>query len=109
MRIKELLRERGMTAKELASQIGMSETGLSIAMSDNGNPPLNRLKQIAAALDVSVSDLFEPSTDFVAFVRNNGQTYTFDNKENLKDFVDELCGERKMPVHKNIRGKEYYQ
>lgn len=59
MRIKELLREKGITAKELASKIGMTETGLSIAMGDNGNPPLMRLEQIAAALGVPVTELFE--------------------------------------------------
>ena len=57
MRIKELLREKGITAKELASKIGMTETGLSIAMGDNGNPPLKRLEQIAAALGVPVTEL----------------------------------------------------
>ena len=31
MRVKELLKERGMTAKELAARLGMTETGLSIA------------------------------------------------------------------------------
>ena len=40
MRIKELLREKGITAKELAYKNRMmTETGLSIAMGDNGNPP----------------------------------------------------------------------
>ena len=59
MRIKELLREKGITAKELASKIGMTETGLSIAMEDNGNPPLKRLEQIATALGVPVTELFD--------------------------------------------------
>lgn len=59
MRIKELLREKGITSKELASKIGMTETGLSIAMGDNGNPPLKRLEQIATALGVPVTELFD--------------------------------------------------
>ncbi|WP_304183096.1 helix-turn-helix domain-containing protein [Phocaeicola plebeius] len=59
MRIKELLREKGITAKELASIIGMTETGLSIAMGENGNPPLKRLEQIATALGVPVTELFD--------------------------------------------------
>ena len=59
MRIKELLREKGITAKELASIIGMTETGLSIAMGENGNPPLKRLEQIASALGVPVTELFD--------------------------------------------------
>lgn len=60
MRVKELLKEKGMTAKELAGILGMTETGLSIAISDKGNPPLKRLEEIAAALGVSVPELFAP-------------------------------------------------
>ena len=59
MRVKEILKERGITAKELAATIGMTETGLSIAISEKGNPPLKRLQEIAAALDVS-AELFAP-------------------------------------------------
>ena len=65
MRIKELLREKGITAKELASKIGMTETGLSIAMGENGNPPLKRLEQIATALGVPVTELFDKPKDGV--------------------------------------------
>ena len=56
IQIKELLKRRGMTAKELASKIGISEGALSKSLS--GNPTLERLEQIAAALGVEVSELF---------------------------------------------------
>jgi len=59
MRIKELLKEKGITAKELALKLGMTETGFSIAISDKGNPPLKRLQEIANALNVPLSDLFD--------------------------------------------------
>lgn len=58
MRIKEILKEKGMTAKELASKLGMTETGLGIAISEKGNPPLKRLQEIADALNVPFTDLF---------------------------------------------------
>lgn len=63
MRVKELLKEKGMTAKELAARLGMTETGLSIAISDKGNPPLKRVEEIAAALGVEVTELFAPKGD----------------------------------------------
>ncbi len=67
MRVKELLKERGMAAKELAAKLGMTETGLSIAISDKGNPPLQRLQQIATALEVPIVDLFDtPGGDTVS-------------------------------------------
>ena len=63
MRVKELLKERGMTAKELAARLGMTETGLSIAIGDNGNPPLKRLQEIADILGVEVPELFAASKE----------------------------------------------
>jgi transcriptional regulator with XRE-family HTH domain len=59
MRIKEILKERGISQKEFASKLGMSEVGFSIAISEKGNPPINKIKEIAAALDVPVAELFE--------------------------------------------------
>ena len=62
MRVKEILKEKGMTAKELAARLGMTETGLSIAIGDNGNPPLKRLQEIASILDV---ELFTPKSNTI--------------------------------------------
>ena len=39
MRVKELLKERGMTAKELAARLGMTETGLSIFKNKKSGAP----------------------------------------------------------------------
>ena len=59
MRVKEILKKKGITARELAAKLGMTETGLSIAIGEKGNPPLKRLQEVASALNVSVSELFE--------------------------------------------------
>lgn len=62
MRIKELLKQKGITAKELAAKLSLSEGALSQSL--NGNPTLERLTQIASALGVSVAELFEtPAED----------------------------------------------
>jgi len=57
MRVKDLLKEKGVTAKELAARLNLSEGALSQSL--NGNPTLERLNQIAAALGVSVAELFD--------------------------------------------------
>lgn len=54
--VKEILKRKGMTAKELAAKLGISEGALSKSLS--GNPTLERIEQIASALGVPVSDLF---------------------------------------------------
>lgn len=56
MRIKEVLKEKGVTAKELAVRIGVSQPAMSFAI--NGNPTAETLTKIASALGVSVGDLF---------------------------------------------------
>lgn len=58
MRIKDILKERGMTIGELAKRAGMHQPEISRAM--NGNPTVATLTKIAAALGVSVGDLFAP-------------------------------------------------
>lgn len=58
LRIKEILKAKGMTAKDLAAKIGISEGALSLAI--NGNPTVETLDKIAVALGVEVSELFTP-------------------------------------------------
>lgn len=59
MRVKEILKEKGITAKELANRLSLSEGALSQSL--NGNPTLERLRQIADALEVPITELFAAS------------------------------------------------
>lgn len=65
MRVKDILKEKGMTAKALAAQIGISEGALSQQLAENSNPSLRTLEKIASALGVSVGELFEPRGNFI--------------------------------------------
>ena len=58
-RIKELCREKGMTISAIAEQIGTTQTSLSRALGDNGNPTLETLDKIANGLNVHITELFE--------------------------------------------------
>lgn len=60
-RIKELCREKGVTISSVAEQIGTTQTSLSRALGDNGNPTLETLEKIANALNVEVTELFAQS------------------------------------------------
>ena len=57
MRIKEVIREKGLSIKDVAEKIGISSPSLSAAI--NGNPTKDTLEKIASALDVPISELFE--------------------------------------------------
>lgn len=57
-RIKELLKERGMTMSELASIIGTTQTSISRMLGESGNPTYDTLLRISDALGVGISELF---------------------------------------------------
>ena len=55
-RIKEILKEKGLTQKFLADALGVSTNSISMTLS--GNPTLGTLQKIAEALGVPLSELF---------------------------------------------------
>lgn len=89
-RIAEILKSKGMTQTELAEKIGISRVGLSKAI--NGNTTITTLRKIAAALGVDIVELFAKKGDFVAFVRRNGETHTFDTEKDLIEYTETLKG-----------------
>lgn len=58
MRIKEILKEKGITGTELAKQLGVTQGAFSQYISANGNPSLKTLQKIATALNVPITELF---------------------------------------------------
>lgn len=56
LRIKEILKQQGKTMQDLADMIGINRVNLSNSL--NGNPTLERLKQVADFLNVDIKDLF---------------------------------------------------
>ena len=57
LRIKEVIKEKGMTVNSLAEKMRINRVGLRNHI--NGNPSVEVLERIAAALDVPVTELFE--------------------------------------------------
>lgn len=76
MRVKELLKQKGMTAKELAAKLGISEGALSQSIKDGANPNLQTISKIASALGVSVSDLFAAPKEGVIHCPHCGKSIT---------------------------------
>ena len=71
-RIKELLKERGLTISNLAEQIGTTHTSLSRGLGENGNPTYETLSKISKVLSVDISVLFK-STGFSITCPNCGK------------------------------------
>lgn len=55
-KIKELLKEKGMSQKELAEKLGMTEVGVSKMV--NGTTSKSTMKKVADILGVEVGDLY---------------------------------------------------
>ena len=69
--IKNLCKLHGITQKELAERIGITNSALNISLSKN-NPQLSTLTNIAEALGVSVSQLLA-SPDELELLTGQGQ------------------------------------
>ena len=62
LRIKEVIKEKGMTITELADKMGINRVNLSNMV--NGNPTVETLNRIADAIGCPVTELFvQPKKD----------------------------------------------
>lgn len=61
LRIKDILKDKGITQVELAEKMGISQVGLNRMI--NGNPTVETLIKISEALDVDIRELFVPTKE----------------------------------------------
>ena len=87
LRIKEILKAKGMTAKQLAESMGKTPQYLNNIINGGKGASLNTLQEVAKALDMPISSLF-------ADYETNRTNYVICPK----------CGER-IPVEISIREK----
>lgn len=59
LRIKEVLKEKGMLHKELAEKLGVTDIALRASL--KGNPTIGTLEKVANVLGVDVLELFAPT------------------------------------------------
>lgn len=60
-RLKTVLTEIGMTQKELAEKLSVTEHTISRICTNDTQPSLKRLKQIALILEIDIRDLIVPT------------------------------------------------
>ena len=63
LRLKEILRQKGISGKSLAETVAITETSLSRIINGDQQPRFELLLQIAEALDVDIRDLFIPTKE----------------------------------------------
>lgn len=86
LRIKEILRGQNKTMQDLADMIGINRVNLSNSL--NGNPTLDRLKQVADCLNVDLKDLFKENkkagVEVFGVVRINNDIQVIDSFHSLE-------------------------
>lgn len=63
LRLKEVLKEKGFTSKDLSEKVGISKTSISQIITENQQPRFELLLQIAKVLNVDVRELFNPTKE----------------------------------------------
>lgn len=92
-KIKEILKERGMTMQQLSEELGIHRTNLFTSLS--GNPTLSRLEEIAKILDVKVTDLFKEDEGvkekkLMGFVEFDGEIFRINAVEDLEEVLNKV-------------------
>ena len=91
LRVKEILKERGMKMYELAKKMDIAPESLTRAL--QRNPQYSTLKTIADTLGVSVRDLFKDESTSVAdeemkgCIFHKGEMFTFNTRQELEVFL----------------------
>ena len=66
LRIKELLKIKGLTTASLADNVGITRPNMSNIVNGKNDPSIPTLEKIAVTLGVSIPELFEqPQTDII--------------------------------------------
>ena len=88
LRVKEILKSRGLTQKDLAIKMNIAEISLSRSL--RGKPTFETLEKIATALDVQVWELVTASTtgEINGFVEYRGAIYKIQSREDLQQLND---------------------
>ena len=91
LRVKEILKERGMKMYELAEQMNIAPEALTRAL--QRNPQYSTLKTIADTLGVSVRDLFKgddtqaSNNEMRGCIFYGGEMYTFNSRKEIEKFL----------------------
>ena len=87
MRIKEIIKEKGLTVAEVAARMGVTSPSLSRAI--NGNTTVEMLNRIATALNVPVASLLDVESELYGLVIFKGKTYKIDSDQALQAFLND--------------------
>lgn len=96
--LKEILKEKGITAKAFAARMDVSEVAISNIVRGKNYPTYDLLEKMANELEVKMSTLLgeEPliinntKDDFASYIRYKGIHFVADNLEEFFKQVEEI-------------------
>lgn len=90
LRIKEVIKEKGLTVQTLAERMGINRVGLSNHI--NGNPSVAVLEKIAIALDVPIQDLFkkENGININGYIEFRDEIYKIHSLDDFEQLYDKI-------------------
>ncbi|WP_430412865.1 helix-turn-helix domain-containing protein [Kordia sp.] len=91
LRVKEILKEKGIKGKELAVKVGISETAMSNIVKGQSLPRQEVLLKIADTLNVDIRQLFNTTKGnslLNGFVEYQNEVYRISTKKDLENLLD---------------------
>ncbi|WP_353122681.1 helix-turn-helix domain-containing protein [Dysgonomonas capnocytophagoides] len=86
-RIKEILKEKGLTMEQLSERLGI--TRITLTRNINGNPTIDTLQKIAKELNVDFLELFATTskTELTALIEYKNDFYKAETIEELEKII----------------------
>ena len=86
LRIKEILRERGISIVEFAEKLGIERQNVYKTFT---KPTWQRLEQCSEILNIPISEFFEKdNSEINGFIEYKGAIYRITNLESFQNLVD---------------------
>lgn len=90
--IRETLKEKGISIKELATGMGVTPSAVSQLLA-NPNPSIQQLERIANVIGVDVMDLFAQDFSYInGYVETGDNIYPVKSREQFVSLIDKVNG-----------------
>ena len=90
--VRELLKAKGISIKELAGMMGISPSAVSQLLA-NPYPSLQVLERIATAIGVDVVDFFAQDYSYLnGYIETGGEIYPVRSREQFVHLIDKVDG-----------------
>ena len=90
--IRETLKEKGISIKELAAGMGVTPSAVSQLLA-NSNPSIQQLERIANVIGVDVMDLFAQDFSYInGYIETGNNIYPIKSREQFISLIDKVNG-----------------